>query len=257
MHIPSAHAELDITVLQQFIRDNPLGILTTALQSSSFPFIQSSHIPFVIDGPGVDSDSKFGRLRGHLARQNPQAKAMVESLEARNRTGPETLELEDEVLILFNGPYQHYVTPKFYTETKPSTGKVVPTWDYSAVQVYGKAIIYYNTKSEEAGAFLDKQLYDLSQQCETTIMGYTGGDKPSPWRVSDAPDQYIDLRKKNILGIEIQIQQLEGRFKMSQDKRPGDRAGVIQGFKNLGTDVGHGIAAMVKERSDLKDLLKE
>ena len=75
-------------------------------------------------------------------------------------------------------------------------------------------------------------------------MGYT-----APWQVSDAPESYVGLLKKNIIGIEIRIDRLQGKFKMSQELGDGDREGVIHGFEALGSDVGVGIARTVRERS--------
>ncbi|KAL4958796.1 uncharacterized protein BDV14DRAFT_194291 [Aspergillus stella-maris] len=236
MHLRAVHAEAQIAVLQQLIRDNPLGILTTAIKSSEHPLIQSSHIPFILDVPETtDGSLSNGVLRGHMAKQNPQAKALMEALVSQHEQGNANLELSDEVLILFNGPHHHYVTPKFYTETKSATGKVVPTWNYAAAQAYGKI------RSTN-------QIEELSHQSETKIMGYS-----SPWKVSDAPVSYVDLLKKNIIGIEITIDRLQGKFKMSQEMGQGDREGVIKGFENLGTDTGTGIAETVKQRGQLKD----
>jgi transcriptional regulator len=256
MYLRAIHAEGQIPLLQQFIRDNPLGILTTAIKSPTHAFIQSSHIPFVLDTPSPSTDDEAlenGVLRGHIAKQNPQAKALMEALAEQNAAGNNSLELGDEVLILFNGPHHHYVTPKFYTETKPVSGKVVPTWNYSAVQAYGKISVFCNSKAEETGAFLQKQVEDLSRQSEHDIMGNTGGDRPSPWEVSDAPVNYVELLKKNIIGIEIRVERLQGKFKMSQEMSEGDRDGVVKGFEELGSEVGNGIAASVRERGGMKD----
>lgn len=267
MFFQAVHEEKSIPALQQFIRENPLGILTTAIHSPIFPFIQSSHIPFIIDvpedsadnnnnnGEGSDKGQHLGRLRGHIAKENPQARAMMDMLESQkisNQSQPH--QLQDEVMVLFTGPHHAYVTPKWYTETKPTSGKVVPTWNYSAVQAYGKATVYYSSASEETGKFLDRQLHNLSEHSERNIMGYTGeGDKEGPWKVSDAPERYIEILKKNIIGIEIRIERLQGKYKMSQEKCRKDREGVIQGFESLGTDLGREMAQTVKERGEMKD----
>ncbi|KFX95855.1 hypothetical protein V490_03646 [Pseudogymnoascus sp. VKM F-3557] len=254
MYLREAHAEAHVPVLQQLIRENPLGILTTAIKSPQHPFILASHIPFVLDVPeNADGTLSNGILRGHIAKQNPQAKVLMEAVAARKEQGHDTLELLDEVLVLFNGPHHHYVTPKFYVETKPDSGKVVPTWNYSAVEVYGKVTVYCDSKSNETSSFLQRQLGDLTRQSESLIMGHTGGDEPSPWEVSDAPAPYIEILQKNIIGIEIRIDRIGGKFKMSQEMGKGDRAGVINGFNNLGTETGEGIAKTVEERGQLKD----
>jgi transcriptional regulator len=257
MYLREAHAEAHVPVLQQLIRENPLGILTTAIKSPQHPFILASHIPFVLDVPETaDGTLSNGILRGHIAKQNPQAKVLMEAIAARKEQGHDTLELLDEVLVLFNGPHHHYVTPKFYVETKPDSGKVVPTWNYSAAEVYGKITVYCDSKSEKTSSFLQRQLGDLTRQSESRIMGHTGGDEPSPWEVSDAPAPYIEILQKNIIGIEIRIDRIGGKFKMSQEMGKGDRAGVIDGFNNLGTETGEGIAKTVEERGQLKDSQK-
>ncbi|KAH3553572.1 hypothetical protein KXW20_001031 [Aspergillus fumigatus] len=155
MFLPPVHAETDTAVLLQFIRENPLGLLITGIKSSQ-NFLQCTHVPFVLDTPEESTElAPKGRLRAHIAKKNPQVTAMIEGLERK----PSVLDIEDSVL-------DHYVTPKYYVETKPDTGKVVPTWNYSAVQVYGKLTLYYDSKTPEAGAFLAQQIDDLSQYME-------------------------------------------------------------------------------------------
>ncbi|KAL4728281.1 hypothetical protein ACLX1H_005023 [Fusarium chlamydosporum] len=243
MYIRATHAETDLRVLRRLIHENPLGMLTTGIKSSTHSFLQSSHIPFLLDVQDESSEKELGRLRGHLARQNPQAKAMMEHCTSNPALNSF---LEDEVLVIFTKPVHHYVTPKFYTETKPATGKVVPTWNYAAAQVYGKARIFFENNEETSG-FLGKAVSDLTDHSERNTMGYTGGDRPSQWKVSDAPEKYVELLKRNIIGIEIEVTKLEGKFKMSQENGKGDRDGVIKGFESLGTEVGNEVARMVKE----------
>ncbi|KAJ7640883.1 transcriptional regulator PAI 2-type [Mycena polygramma] len=248
MYLRVVHAESDVPTLRDLIRAFPLGVLTTAISLPNFPLIQSSHIPFVLDVSDESSTTELGRLRGHIARANPQAKVMIEALRDSS-----TNLLQQEVLVLFTSPVQHYVTPKFYVETKPLTGKVVPTWNYAAVQAYGRAKIFWDTKSEETGAFLDQQIDDLTKHAEEDLMDFTGeGERPKAWGVRDAPASYTDLLKKAIIGIEIEIDRLEGKFKMSQESREGDRNGVIEGFQKLDSDVAREMASLVKERGGLK-----
>lgn len=253
MYLRADHADADTKALRQLIRENPLGILTTAIPSSNYPLIQCTHIPFLLGVEDEDSETELGVLRGHLARQNPHSKAMIDAVGAKAAAGNADNIIEQEAMVLFNVPAHHYVTPKFYTETKPATGKVVPTWNYAAAQVYGKAKIYYDSKAEETGAFLSSQISDLSQHAETTIMGHTGtGKAPGAWKVSDAPEPYINILQKNIIGIEIKVDRLEGKFKMSQEMSEGDRQGVAGGFDGLGSDVGSKMADIVRERGEMK-----
>ncbi|KJZ78903.1 hypothetical protein HIM_01676 [Hirsutella minnesotensis 3608] len=254
MFLPAVHAEPSIPVLRRFIRDYPLGVLTTAIPSDEHPLILSSHIPWVLDVDDDASETELGRLRGHMARQNPQSEAMMDAL---RRAGPGVQTLEHDVLVLFTATPHHYVTPKFYVETKPATAKVVPTWNYAAVQAYGKATAYFDSRAQESKDFLARQMRDLSHQSETDIMDYTGqGERPEPWKVSDAPERYIELMTKNVIGIEVAIHRLEGKFKMSQEKVNGDLAGVVKGFEDLDSDLGREMAAIIEERRRVRDAAK-
>lgn len=248
MLLRNEYAETDLSALHAFIQENPLGIFTTGIPSPYHPFLQSSHIPWILDASQGD---KPGVLRGHIARQNPQTKSMIHSLSQPDSNGAE---LPSQVLILFNSPVAHYVTPKFYTETKPRTGKVAPTWNYAAVQVYGRATVYHDSKSEETDVFLSTQLRDLSRFTEEQVMGFTGQDgAEEPWRIEEAPEGYLSVLKKNIVGIRIDIERIDGKFKMSQERPTGDRDGVVKGFRGLGTQAGNDMAELVHERGKLKD----
>lgn len=166
---------------------------------------------------------------------------MVESAQRELCTADSRgMKLQDEVVVLFNAAANHYVSPKFYTHTKPTTGKVVPTWNYCAVQAYGTATIFADSKSEATGTFLSEQLQDLTKLGETQIMAHE-----FPWKVRDAPENYIGLLSKNIIGIEIEITRMEGRFKLSQDKHILDREGVVAGFRGLETRDGAHMADMM------------
>lgn len=257
MYLRPVHTDLDLPTLYEFVLQNPLGIFTTAIPSPNYSTIQCSHIPWVLDIPSAtpssDTDAPVAVLRGHLARANPQAKVLIEAI-TKNQSEPSNGILEEEVLVLFNGPVHHYVTPKFYVETKPLNGKTVPTWDYSAVQAYGKAKILFSNSTLETGDFLAKQLDELSQQSEERIMGYIGQNgKKKAWTVSEAPEKYIALLKKAIIGIEIQVTRLEGKFKMSQESPAKDREGTIKGFEDLGTQVGEEMAKTIRWREEVMD----
>ncbi|KAM0722063.1 hypothetical protein Q7P37_002989 [Cladosporium fusiforme] len=246
MYLRAAHAETSISALRQFIRENPLGILTTAIPSTSHHFIQSSHIPWVLDVKDASSEDELPILRGHIARQNPQAKAIVDHAKENpfpSESRSKSHKLQQEVMVLFNGPSHHYVTPKFYTKTKPESGKVVPTWNYAAAQAYGIATVYFDAQSDETSDFLSTQINDLSNMAETQIMGYE-----KPWKVADAPERYVEVLRKNIIGIEIEVTSLGGKFKMSQEMGVEDRDGVANGFDAMGTADGDYVAKIVRER---------
>ena len=180
-----------------------------------------------------------------MARANPHAKSFIEHFsDPANRSEGGLCELKEEVMVLFNGPNQHYVTPKFYVETKPATGKVVPTWNYSAAQAYGQATFYLDSNAPETKDYLLKQISDLSEHAEGGYMKYQ-----KTWKVTDAPERYIELLCKSIIGFEIKVSRLEGKFKMSQELKDGDREGVIKGFTELGNKE---MAETVRKRAEFK-----
>lgn len=254
MYIRPVHAELNVPALHAFIRANPLGLFTTAIKHPSIATIQTTHIPWVLDSDaseGVEWEEidtpppgALGVLRGHIARANPQTKVCVEQAHANPTEGISGAgELGDEVLVLFNSPHHSYVSPRYYATTKPDTGKVVPTWNYSAVQVYGRCRLYHT--GPEANAFLSRQVDDLTNANEPK----SGGS----WKVSDAPDRYVELLKKGIVGLEIVIERIEGRYKMSQEMKGGDWAGVRDGFKAMGGELGNAMAQRVAEEGQKRD----
>ncbi|KAE8420281.1 transcriptional regulator PAI 2-type [Aspergillus pseudocaelatus] len=252
MYNQPVYAETSPEELYQSIRDNPLGILTTAIPSDLYPLLQSTHIPWILDPPNQGNGTTKARLRGHIARQNPQSKSIIDSLTASN--SPSGAPLSQEVMILFTSPHHHYVTPKFYTETKPVTGKVAPTWNYSTVQVYGTLTAYFDPEVKETREFLDQQLRDLSDHCERDIMGFTGEDgREEAWRVDEAPEGYLRVLKRNIVGLSVEVERIEGKVKMSQERKRGDREGVVEGLARLGTDTAKEIARLVKVRGDMRD----
>lgn len=300
MHLRSDHAVRDLPILHTFIQKHPLGVLTTSLPSENHPTLQCSHIPWVLDSQVSDlpianeadaQPQSLGILRGHIARQNPQGKAIVEASESTktssipgafptDETPPSTPEtightLPEEVLIVFTSPVDHYITPNFYTESKPATGRVAPTWNYAAVQVYGRATIYHDIKVPETETFLRQQLGDLAKLGEEGIMGFqkdsgsgsgsqtgsmdsgdgvnqgdgassSGTASPTPWKIADAPREYIAALLKNIVGMRIEITRIEGRFKVSQEKGVGDRGGVVKGLEGMGLTTARGMAEFVR-----------
>lgn len=250
MHLRKDHAETNIPALQQFIRANPLGVLTTSIPSKtcSFPILQATHIPFILD---IDDDStanNLGRLRCHMARDNPQAKALIEAL-----SHSETNILDQDVLIVFTSPVQHYITTNFYSETMSTHKRTAPTWNYSAAQVYGRARIHWDSKIPETSQFLIQQLSDLARLGERDIMGFNGENgTPTPWKVEDAPTTYVERSLKGIIGLEIEITTLEGKVKMSQELRESDRDGVVKGLKAFGGETATRMADLVHERGLMK-----
>lgn len=140
-----------------------------------------------------------GTLRGHVARANPLW---------RQAAG-------QEVLVLFHGP-QAYVSPGWYP-SKAETGKAVPTWNYSMVQARGRLVTF-----EEPDA-LRAMVADLTDTFEAT--------QASPWSVDDAPPDYLAAMLKAIVGVTIEVEALQGKFKLSQNRPAPDHAGVVQALE--------------------------
>ena len=191
MYTPSAFSEQDLLTLQQHIQGTRLATLVTHGKLG----LQAIHVPLLLSpeqGPN-------GTLYGHLARANPQWQELAEG---------------GEVLVIFPGA-DAYVSPPFYP-AKAEHGKVVPTWNYVAVHAYGQAEVF-----DDADRLLNL-VSALTDRHEA------GRDKP--WKVADAPAQYIDSMLKAIVGFALPIQRLEGKRKLSQNRSAADIAGVQQGL---------------------------
>ena len=152
----------------------------------------ANHLPFLLD-------ETRGVLRGHVARANPVWK------EARP---------DREALAIFQGP-SAYITPSWYA-TKAATGKVVPTWNYLAVHVRGPL------------AFFDDA--DRLRALVTDMTNAHEAGRAAPWAVTDAPADYIDTQLRAIVGVELAITRIEGKWKMSQNRDAADREGVRAGL---------------------------
>ena len=173
-----------------FIRSHPLGLLISYGSTG----LVANLVPFVLK----TGDSERGVLQAHMARANPQWR-----------------ELDDQaVLVVFRGP-DAYVSPSLYA-TKRETGKVVPTWNYAMVQARGKATM------RDQSDWLTPQVNALTAAREAT--------RAQPWSVADAPRDYIEAQKRAIVGIEIEIAVLEGKWKVSQNQPEANRRSVVAGF---------------------------
>jgi transcriptional regulator len=195
-------------VLHDVIRAHPLGLLVSA----GAPGLTADSIPFLID----PADGEFGTLRAHLARANPHA-ALLRDV--------------DECLVAFTGP-QGYISPSWYA-AKAEHGKVVPTWNYAAVHAWGKPRVI------DDAAWLRRFLDGLTQSQERSL--------PAPWAVDDAPADFIESMLRAIVGLEIPIRRIEGKFKMSQNRAMPDRVGVVAGLRARGAQ-SEPLAALVAER---------
>lgn len=191
MYNPSSFAINDLQDLQQHILATRLAVLVTHGEQG----LQASHIPLLLDteqGPN-------GTLYGHLAKANPQWKELQNGAEA---------------MVIFAGA-DAYVSPGFYP-AKAEHGKVVPTWNYVAVHAYGTAEVFSDPDR------LLKLVSALTDRHEAS--------RAQPWKVADAPADYIDGMLRAIVGFALPIERLEGKRKLSQNRSAADIAGVREGL---------------------------
>jgi transcriptional regulator len=193
-------------VLRQLIATHPLGALVTLTSTG----LDANHIPFEFADEGP-----FGTLRGHVARANPVWKDFVGGTDA---------------LVIFQGP-QSYITPTWYVASKPETGKVVPTYNYCVVHAHGPL------RAIDDPLWLRAMVTRLTQRFE--------GTRPAPWLVSDAPEDFLAKQLAAIVGIEIPIARLVGKWKVSQNRPEADRAGVARGLEAEGDASSAAMAQLV------------
>jgi transcriptional regulator len=171
--------------------------------------LYATHMPTVLkdDGP-------FGLLEFHLARANPHWKLLAEA---------------NEALVIFQGP-EGYITPNWYP-SKADHAKVVPTWNYAAVHAYGRPEVMQDKD------WLRRHVGELTAQQERS--------EAVPWALSDAPESYIEVMLRGIVGFRFAITRLEGKWKMSQNREPKDRQGVVKGLEQRGGGDDREIARIV------------
>ena len=205
MYLPAHFEETRSEVLHTLMRDHPFATLI----AHGADGLAAHHLPlhFAAElGP-------LGALQGHVARANPLWKQAAIT----------------EVLVIFHGP-QAYVTPSWYA-TKREHGKAVPTWNYAVVHAHGRL------RTIDDPAWLRAQL--------ETLVGRHEAGFAEPWRIADAPPDYIDKMLAAIVGIEIAITGLQGKWKISQNQPEANRTGVVAGLRQQGTDDAMQMAALV------------
>ena len=207
MYLPPHFREEDTARLRALIATRPLGLLITNGPGG----LIANPIPFLLDA----SRGAHGTLVAHMARANPQ---WGEADSAR------------EALVVFQDA-DSYVTPAWYA-SKKEHGRVVPTWNYAAVHAYGPLIAI------DDPAWLHDQVTALTERHESP--------REEPWAVTDAPEKFVEAQVRGIVGIEIPITRIEGKWKVSQNRSEADRAGVAAGLREVGDDDAARMADMVE-----------
>ena len=208
MYVPTHFAETRVDVAHDLIRAHPFGALIVLASDG----LNANHIPFEID----PEPAPLGTLRGHVARANPVWRDVSQQVDA---------------LAIFQGPHT-YVSPAWYA-TKKEGGKVVPTWNYAVVHAHGALRVI------DDRAWLRQFVERLTNRYEAP--------RRDPWKVTDAPADFIDTMVQAIVGIEIPIARLTGKWKVSQNRPEKDRAGVVEGLLQQPNDLARAMAKLVQQ----------
>lgn len=195
MYQPAVFAESHPGELHRIIRDHPLGVLVTR----TGPGLDANHLPFVFD----EGRGPLGTLVAHVARANPVWTELADG---------------DPVLVVFRGAHG-YISPSWYA-SKRETHRHVPTWNYEVVHVHGKVRIRDDAKAVRG------LVARLSRQQETPL--------PHPWKMGDAPADYLAEELAHIVGMDIEVTKFEGKRKLSQNRDDRDFASTLEALERSG-----------------------
>jgi transcriptional regulator len=194
MYQPDHYRVDNLSLMHALMRARPF----VALVSESAEGLYATHLPTVLkdDGP-------YGVVEFHFARANPHWKYLAE---------------RNEALMIFQGA-EGYITPNWYP-SKAEHAKVVPTWNYAVVHAYGRPAVMQDTD------WLRRHVAELTAQQERSEV--------KPWALTDAPETFIEVMLRGIIGFRLAITRLEGKWKMSQNREMKDRDGVVRGLEKRG-----------------------
>jgi transcriptional regulator len=204
MYIPPQFDEQRPDVLHRAMHDHPLAMVVTLSAGT----LDANHLPLEFDAAA----GPRGTLRGHVSRANPLWRDASR---------------EVETLAVFQGP-QAYISPSWYA-SKADAGKVVPTWNYVVVHAHGRI------RFMEDGDWLLAHLTRMTNRFEA--------GRAEPWHVTDAPADFIQGLLKGIVGFELEVTRLAGKWKMSQNRNDADRRGVVEGLTT--TEGGSAVARLI------------
>jgi transcriptional regulator len=201
MYVPAHFKESDPAVLQALMREHPLGAWVTLGTAEGAGGLVANHIPFEVDA----TRGEHGTLVCHVARANPVWRQFSPNVPS---------------VVMFQGA-SRYITPSWYA-SKQAHGKVVPTWNYAVVHAHGIPVV------RDDKAWMHAFVSRLTHTHETKHTSATPGAKA--WQVTDAPDDYIDKMLEHIVGIEIPITALVGKWKVGQNLPEENKRSLLQGL---------------------------
>lgn len=207
MYIPKHFEQPNIDVMHALIRAQPLATLITL----SADGLNANHIPLHLSGQAPS----LGILRGHIARSNSLWRDYAKDM---------------EVLAVFQGP-DAYITPSWYP-TKAENGKAVPTWNFVVAHAYGTLRVIHDP------SWLRSHLEALTTQTESPFA--------KPWHVADAPYDYTEKLISALVGLEIEISRLLGKWKISQNQPAQNKAGIVEGLRTSTSTDALAMAALVE-----------
>jgi transcriptional regulator len=208
MYVSKHHALDDSEAIFGLMEAHPLGAWVCHTAGGRV----ANHVPFLLDR----SRGEFGTLVGHVSRANPIWRALGAAAPS---------------VVMFQGP-QAYISPGWYPG-KAAHGKVVPTWNYTVAHAHGVARAVDNRD----------WLLDMLNRLTATHEA----DRPAPWRVGDAPADYVDRMLRAIVGVELPIQRLEGKLKASQDEDLPDRLGTVRALRADPSGEAQALAGLVEK----------
>lgn len=190
-YVPEHFDQSDKAEIEAFLNSSPFGTVVVNLNGELWP----TPLP-LIHRPATEG---WGVFVGHVALNNDMWKAQP----------------DQEVLVILQGP-NTYITPNWYA-TKAESHEVVPTWNYASVHAWGRMTVHHDPRFKRMAVGLLTKIHEKSSD--------------QPWKMGDAPQEFLESQLEHIVGIEIDIDRLKAKWKMSQNRNEADRDGVIVGLE--------------------------
>lgn len=209
MYVPTFNAMPDAAV-PAFLDAHPSALLITVGDDGS---PDATRVPILCDWSAAGD---LVTVRAHLARSNDHWRRMVDA-------GPALVDVDGS---------DAYVSPSWYA-SKREHGRVVPTWNYTAVQIRGSVVVHDDPE------WVLQMVTDLTDRHES--------GRRDPWQVTDAPEKYVRTRLKAIVGVEVTVAEVDGKAKLSQNRSDDDRAGVVEGLGLIEDPSSKALSALMAE----------